>query len=641
MAPYQYEPLDSKASEIRLLTLHPGCFSDQLCVSLHKTHISRTSIPHFEALSYVWGSLENLADLRVGTIGDTYVSITVNLAKALPYLRYEDKPRVLWIDAVCIDQQNLKERGHQVQLMRDIYGLASRVVVWLGLEDQDSTYALDLMDELSRKIDVDWLNATMRPSLSAVDEPQWTDLTQLLPYEEKELSALYFLLHRPWFERLWIRQEIRLANPDAIVMCGFKTIRWQSFRNALFCLRQKAKKREHLGAKAVPFHNRIEMIYQMSDDASAIPLGRLLRQTKHCKCSDPRDRIYAMLSILQKSERDMKLEVDYSLTTAEVYQNLVLRYIEHFKSLKILASCEMQDGPPSMPSWVPDWSVANVADPLWYANADAQSEAVASYLGNGILRVCGTVSATLKTTEEILFQNSSNKTLVSAVAHYAPPDVLNGSYVNNGSLLDAYCRTLCCGYFGEEYLQPLAHFPNFEKSKAILKNLINAADPTAEDLSTGTGGHRLLDWFWTFGQGRSFFTAVEGYIGLAPKEAKPGDQVCILLGCPMPLVLRPLKNKRYRVVGECYACGLMGAEAFLGPLPERFESLLKYDSVSSEYVRIYRNIETEQIFEVDPRVEAQSLNRQSQSPDNSSSGVQITPEFLAQRGVIIKHFELE
>ena len=67
--------------------------------------------------------------------------MTRNLAEALQYLRYENRPCVLWIDAICVDQNNIPERGHQVVRMAAIYPQASRVVVWLGPERDDSALA--------------------------------------------------------------------------------------------------------------------------------------------------------------------------------------------------------------------------------------------------------------------------------------------------------------------------------------------------------------------------------------------------------------------------------------------------------------------------------------------------------------------
>lgn len=82
---------------------------------------NETLEPEFEALSYTWGSMEDPSAVLVGRTGSSTVQITRNLAVALPYLRNENEPRMLWIDAICVDQQNLEERSQQVQRMADIY----------------------------------------------------------------------------------------------------------------------------------------------------------------------------------------------------------------------------------------------------------------------------------------------------------------------------------------------------------------------------------------------------------------------------------------------------------------------------------------------------------------------------------------
>lgn len=219
MAEYQYSPLKEDSGEIRLLTLHPGILHSEIHVVLHNETLTKSNTPAFEALSYTWGSTEDLYDIRVGPSGKNVLSVTRNLAVALQHLRHVEKVRVLWIDAVCIDQKNTKERGQQVERMRDIYTLAERVVVWLGAEEQNSTYALQLISTLSSKIEVDWLLVVMKPSLLGESEPDWTDPSKSLPYEGEELDAIYSLLHRSWFERLWIRQEIRLASEKSIIVC--------------------------------------------------------------------------------------------------------------------------------------------------------------------------------------------------------------------------------------------------------------------------------------------------------------------------------------------------------------------------------------------------------------------------------------
>ena len=85
--------------------------------------------PVHEALSYVWGTAFNPVDVKVGSSDSDTIPITQNLAIALPYLRYKNETRTLWIDAICINQQDLRERSSQAKMMGDSYHLADRVIV--------------------------------------------------------------------------------------------------------------------------------------------------------------------------------------------------------------------------------------------------------------------------------------------------------------------------------------------------------------------------------------------------------------------------------------------------------------------------------------------------------------------------------
>jgi hypothetical protein len=129
--PYQYRPLKAPHM-IRLMTLLPGTFSSDIRVFLHTKRFEEHSKSNFEALSYAWGTTVDPVNIFVGKTGYHTLSVTQNLAEALPYLRYEKRPRVLWIDAICVNQQDLEERSSQVKRMPDIYSRATRVVVWLG-----------------------------------------------------------------------------------------------------------------------------------------------------------------------------------------------------------------------------------------------------------------------------------------------------------------------------------------------------------------------------------------------------------------------------------------------------------------------------------------------------------------------------
>jgi Heterokaryon incompatibility protein (HET) len=641
MAPYVYLPLDDQAKEIRVVTLHPGIFSEEIRISLENVILSTDNRPDFEALSYVWGSTRNFVDVKVEPHPDMTLSLTRNLVTALPYLRYPDKARVLWVDALCIDQQSLIERSRQVERMGDIYQLASRVIVWLGPENENSDYAMQLIDSINSKIEIDWTFFTMKPTLAGAEE-QWADRWQPLPYDAKELSCLYSLLHRSWFERLWIRQEIRLANSEAIVMCGFTTIAWQTFRNAIFCLRNKSKKKECLGDKATPFNYRLEMVYQLCDIESPVPFGRHLRQTKLCKCSDPRDRIYAMLNTITQEERKMAIKPDYSQTVGEVYQNVVLRWIDHFKDLKLLAFCEMQDEPATMPTWIADWSVPNIAEPLRVPWAHAGSTVVSHYKGNGILSVAGVFLATINSVEEVHFVTASAHEIAAGICRPAPDNIRSAPYVGGGTLLDAYCRTFCCDNFGEGFVPSLVQLSTLLQCRETLIAFLDPDKTKMPDMTPGTPAAKLLDWAWTFCAGRSFFTTKEGYIGLAPKAAKPKDEVCVLLGCPSLIVLRPGSGMHYQVVGECYVPGLANGEAILGPISDEYKPVNVYDEAIKDHFPGFLNINTNEILKTDPRLEGLLKNDSGLSDQiDDQLHSRLNPEILRASGISIQMISLE
>ena len=129
-----YSKLDPLRREIRLLTLHPSeDHTKPIHASLHV--ISLYHHPHYEALSYCWGSKEN--QLSISLSGQD-IKINTNLHSALVRLRERKHPRILWIDALCINQKDDRERRQQVQMMSEIYSSARYVQAWLGLETEDN-----------------------------------------------------------------------------------------------------------------------------------------------------------------------------------------------------------------------------------------------------------------------------------------------------------------------------------------------------------------------------------------------------------------------------------------------------------------------------------------------------------------------
>ncbi len=123
---YNYPPVNSATREIRLVTIERGRGSDQVRCYLNPALVDE--LPEYEALSYVWGDPKDRVSI---ILENCEFLVTRNLSCALESLRLPTVDRILWIDAICVNKDDLAERGAQVQLMRNIYQDAQRVVSWL------------------------------------------------------------------------------------------------------------------------------------------------------------------------------------------------------------------------------------------------------------------------------------------------------------------------------------------------------------------------------------------------------------------------------------------------------------------------------------------------------------------------------
>jgi hypothetical protein len=112
----------------------------------------------------------------------------------------------LWIDAICINQKDTAERNEQVKQMGKIYKFAERVIVWLGPEFPSSKLTMSTLEFLGRQVELTKDYNRFRSPSS--DEPDWNNSMHPLPYSVETLEAIFDLLGRSWFSRLWILQEI-------------------------------------------------------------------------------------------------------------------------------------------------------------------------------------------------------------------------------------------------------------------------------------------------------------------------------------------------------------------------------------------------------------------------------------------------
>ena len=582
--------------------------------------------------------------------GDDTIAVTRSLYQALPYLRYREKRRVLWIDAICVDQQNLEERGHQVQRMGDVYSLAERVIVWLGLADTTSGHAIQLLRTIASKVEVDWITATIKPVLQ--DDAQWADVTNARSHSRQDRFAVYSLVIRPWFERLWVQQEIH-SNRNAVLICGLDTLSWHDFRKAIYCFYREwgafgdddyETLFPGLGARSLLINNMI------SGDAY-LTLGALIERTQHCKCSDPRDRVYAVLNMPNNFERNTMIKPDYTKAVNRVYQDVVLSILNNTNNIAILGYCEMQELPLEssdslqIPSWVPDWTFPRHTQYMGTGHASGNSNAETSN-DNDVLKVSGTYVARIDHVESIMCD--SVPSLISSIQDFSQKslsDAKTASYVSGGSKLDAYCRTLCVDFFVGKNLRASASIPVYHESREWLSSILSPSETGIEiglKVAAVDEPYAYVNWVWHFCNGRSLFTTEEGHIGLAPRAAKPGDRVCVLLGSDAPFLLRPTVDKQYQLVGSCYTHGIMSGEALLGPLPGDYHSVFPFDYKLKYGTRAFQSPEKGIIQWNDPRLPYETVYELSGARVGWVEGEQrvLTSEALKKRGVHMEMFEL-
>ena len=619
--PYQYTPLNEEVNEIRLMTLHEGDFMSEIKVSISTTVLTPDNPPTYEALSYVWGSQKNPLDVKVGS---HTITVTRNLAEALRHLRYKDRPRQLWIDAICVNQQDLEERAHQVKRMADIFRLADRVVVWLGPEKDDSHLAIKILEDLTSHIEVDWSTLQMVPA-SQDSESHWSERTRALPYTNEELLATKELLCRPWFERLWVQQEICLANSHAIVMCGVDVIAWVSLRKAIFCLLRKRLPSGFLSPDLQNLAGRVAVL----SSGRTMNLLEAMQQTGRCKCLDPRDRVYAILSLLDEPNKAIGIEPDYSKAVSQVYLDVALLHIAQYKRINILNFSGLKAKSSGMPTWVPDWRVPIWNPRNWNASASGSSVSKVQYKAGGVLMVLGTCLATVQKSGRT--KNSDPHSLIAEIQRLAPNNILRSLYVGGGSLISAYCHTLCLNRFAELYLPLRKEYSHAQQSLSFLSGILKDEKYRVPDYSPGTEGYKFLATaYWCIDE-RAFIETREGYIGLAPPKALPGDQVCILLGCDAPLLLRQTPNRQFRVVGACYVHGLGSGEGLLGPLPDHYQAVSEPNRNDSRNYWKFLDHRTGKTQVNDPRLG---------SPPSDDADPDLTPETIEKRGVKLQTFDL-
>jgi hypothetical protein len=299
---FRYAPIDSSCSMIRLLQVQPAYFREDI-LECNLVNTSLHEKPVYTALSYCWGC----ADLvnRV-LLNSKLISITENLYKALKSYRlasYSHDNVLIWVDAICINQQDVEERTAQVSLMGDIYSEASSVRVDLGDMDQSWYPGYELLNKLLVVIKIEKSAPIGGGSTSAEVIRKYC-----LPKQSDAVWKTYSrLFGSAWFTRTWILQEIPLSK-DADVNYSIFLFKWKDLVE-LFILYQLLYIEQSQPYDRIHYNERLGMLYMMNIVAlcqyNLRPRSRYawleaMRLAKDFSMTDPRDKILGLLGLVDE-----------------------------------------------------------------------------------------------------------------------------------------------------------------------------------------------------------------------------------------------------------------------------------------------------------------------------------------------------
>ncbi|KAI8944090.1 HET-domain-containing protein [Xylaria longipes] len=587
-----YSSLRRPEQDFRLILLLPGDLSSNIHCRLLVSSLDYT--PDFEALSYVWGDTND--KLAISMDGQAH-NVTRNLHSALDFLRYPDRVRTLWVDALCINQDDTNERNHQLGKVNH--------------EDEDTIRLIETAGEY--------------PNL------HWTELLANF-----NILTLFLFLINPWWDRVWTAQEAVLAR-ELTFQYGRKSI---SRANMMGMLKSFSAhitsccvgliKTWGKGLSSLALLGLVELQLSLEEFRLGV-YGRSFSQAVgffwHRGATNPRDKVYGLLGLIDDAQY---ITVDYDSPIEMVYENCARGTITKSCGLDLFSHLT---GPVrsktllyddsqmlNLPSWVPDWN-SGFRHRIGLEPDRAQRlltlnlfKACGSHLFNpsrsdeaGSLRVSGIAFDTVEKISPLISMPEFDTTTIIRFGRIAlnTLDMITPSlseiddaaevirewrnmarveeepdrpYPSGGTILDAFWRTLCLDVSsrrptenirkraGPEDRKDHDHFWLFSLlliyDEPSIYRLVD--DPQKSEV-LGFTGHILESIIC-----RRFFFSKNGYMGLAPDGIQQGDMICVLAGGHVQFILRragtasansPETEVVCTILGEAYLHGIMDGEA--------------------------------------------------------------------------------
>ncbi|KAF2494135.1 HET-domain-containing protein [Lophium mytilinum] len=545
---YEYQSLEP--GDIRLLQLlppNPRVQNDPIRFHIVHTSFARCNILDsffsYEALSYVWGGS------RTDPVycNNREILVTPNLVSALSRLRktmskYPVFHRTLWVDSICINQNDVLERGHQVRLMRDIYSHASRVIIWLGR---------------SRKVE-DCLTRIKHADLELLSQNH-IDRRSGARYRADWVISAAKIFDQPWFQRVWVIQEIVFAA-KTIVLNGTASIVWDQLVNVavegkqsphvsaaqrmrcdavlgIECLRNQIREdgrsksdlQLHSGSgyQSVLSERLKPALTSGTFDRLPKDLLELAELFRSYSATDPRDKIYAILGLALALGTDRlasHIDADYDLGTEDLFLGFARLVMSGPNALRLLRNLDgPREQPPGLPSWVPDWGRPLKIRPL--AELCKPDHLLSSQRANilkqpspDVLKLVGKHIDTIKAVGEVLNELSGDGGVKI--------------WTSWGSLGQKHGSTP-----PEDFNWNAFSVPRSWRDYQLQRHYPIRLPPHYSEVCLG----------------RRYLLSKQKRSGIAPAGATVGDEIILFPGAQLLSVVRQCDSSNvFYVIGECY-----------------------------------------------------------------------------------------
>ncbi|KAL7780894.1 HET domain-containing protein [Trichoderma afarasin] len=530
--------------------------------------------------------MDSTPTCRVSCNGES-ILVTQNLFDCLQQFTLGSNAMEFWIDAICIHQGS-EEQNQQVNLMANIYRQAKKVTIWLGKADEHTDRACSFIQKFARS----WASGTDHQAI--VDELK----------QSAQLSALASFFNRTWFTRVWVVQEVVLSQ-TATMICGSCVFNWDDITEVSHYLATTVSKQEFhaagLDLQELPYKNpakmaavkrdlvKIALVEKQLRRESTILLHSLIR-FRNWDSFRGHDKVYALLGIhkaaleLEDAQPDSPLYPRYEQEMCKAYIGIAKYILENTSDLLLLAHVEGEDfqSIPSLPTWVPDWSVKGTLG-LGITGYErfCAAAGIEAYVKPKISHENLLLTLRAAKLDTVIKVGETKEEVDRGMPFVRWLDILNETeelYHTKEQRQDVFWRCLITN------TDRSGKFPSSDLREEF-SNWIHGRTKTRG--SEWIEGARNFHSSYSHSLHLRLFSTANSLMGVGSQSMKAGDSVWIVPGSRVPLLLRPSqppgneKNERnernesrWRLVGGAYVHGFMQGEAS--------ERSLSFETISIE-----------------------------------------------------------